>query len=206
MTSSIDYFYWLNSDWALLGADRLVAIAKKHGVGINFKPVDLPHVYSQTGGVLLSHRSPERQAYRVQELKRWCIKLDYELNVSPKYMCPNADLASCIVIAAIAKGYGAHELSKAILRAEWCEERDISSKEVLREVVQEQGFDYDELLPIAGSSWVEQTYKANTEQAIAAGVFGSPSYVFEEELFWGQDRLDMLDEAIEKSIQVVVND
>lgn len=206
MTSSIDYYYWLNSDWALLGADRLVAIAKKHGVRINFKPVDLPHVYSRTGGVLLSHRSPERQAYRVQELKRWCCKLDYKLNITPKYMCPNADLASCIVIAAISKGYEAHELSKAILRAEWCEERDISSNEVLREVVQGQGFDYDELLPMARSRQVEQTYRANTEQAIVAGVFGSPSYVFQGELFWGQDRLDMLDEAIEQSIQAVVED
>lgn len=199
MNRAIEYFYWLNSDWALLGADRLKELAHRHDVQVNYKPIDLPHVYSRTGGVLLSQRSPERQAYRVAELKRWCRKLDFELNVTPKYMCPNADLASCLVIAAGHHGHEVHALSNAILRAEWCEERDVSSAEVLRSIASSLQLPTDDLMDLARHDATVATYRRNTEEAISYGVFGSPSYVFEGELFWGQDRLDMLGEAIEAS-------
>lgn len=199
MKRTIEYFYWLNSDWALLGADRLKELAQRHDVQVNYKPVDLPHVYSRTGGVLLSQRSPERQAYRVAELKRWCRKLGFALNVAPKYMCPNADLASCLVIAAGLHGYDVHELSNAILRAQWCEERDVSSEEVLRSIASSLRLPTDALMNLARDDATVASYRRNTEEAVSYGVFGSPSYVLDGELFWGQDRLDMLDEAIEAS-------
>lgn len=199
MTSSIDYYYWLNSDWALLGADRLDDLSRRLQIRVNYKPVDLPYVYARTGGVLLSQRSPERQAYRVAELHRWCEKLNFRLNATPKFMCPNADLASCVAIAAQSKGVSLHGLSKAILRAEWCDERDISSEEVLREILNSQGLDAGELLHLAKTELAVATYRSNTEEAIACGVFGSPSYVFEGELFWGQDRLEMLEDSIKSA-------
>ncbi|WP_439892940.1 2-hydroxychromene-2-carboxylate isomerase (plasmid) [Ralstonia sp. 25C] len=199
MTSRhIDYYFWMNSDWAYLGADRLEAIAATHGVEIRYKPVDLPNVYSRTGGVLLGQRAPERQAYRIIELKRWCEKLGIHVNPLPAHMCPNADLASRIVIAAGEAGIPVVGLYKAILRAEWCEERDISSEQTLREILQEQRLDDELLLRQASTPEIEQQYRRYTDEAVQTGVFGSPSYVFRGELFWGQDRLDMLNECIAK--------
>lgn len=192
----IDYYFWLNSDWAYLGADRLDALARRMDVEIRHKPVDLPDVYARTGGVLLGLRAPERQHYRVTELKRWCRKLGIDVNPTPRYMCPNADLASRIVIAADMEHVPVLELYKAILRAEWCEERDISSADTLHDIVRAQGLDADRLIARAQQDDIEQRYRRYTDEAVAAGVFGSPSYVFEGELFWGQDRLDMLAEAI----------
>ena len=196
MTQHIDYYFWMNSDWAYLGADRLRDIAQAQNVEIRFKPVDLPDVYSRTGGVLLSQRSPERQAYRIIELERWCKKLGISVNPTPAYMCPNADLASCIVIAADREGLDVHELYKAILRAEWCEEQDISEPQTLREIVQAQGLDASFLMEKAKQDDVVAAYRTYTDEAVSAGVFGSPSYVFNGELFWGQDRLEMLEEVI----------
>ncbi|MEN7530520.1 MULTISPECIES: 2-hydroxychromene-2-carboxylate isomerase [unclassified Cupriavidus] len=193
---AIDYYFWMNSDWAYLGADRLDALARRHDVEIRHKPVDLPDVYARTGGMLLGKRSAERQQYRVTELARWCRKLGIPVNPQPRYMCPNADLASRIVIAVDAQKQPVLELYKAILRAEWCEERDISSEQTLREVLADQGFDADASIARANLPEIEATYRRNTDEAVAAGVFGSPSYVFEGELFWGQDRLEMLEEAV----------
>lgn len=192
----LDYYFWLNSDWAYLGADRLDALARRHNVEIRHKPVDLPEVYRRTGGVLLSQRSQARQDYRITELKRWCHKLGIDVNPLPKYMCPNADLASCVVIAADLQGMPVLDLYKAILRAEWCEERDVSSEATLRDILTALGLNAAQCLVAARSSEVQAVYRRNTDEAIAAGVFGSPSYVFEGELFWGQDRLEMLEEAI----------
>jgi len=192
----IDYYFWMNSDWAYLGADRLEALALRQDVDIHYRPVDLPEVYRRTGGTLLHQRAPERQAYRVAELKRWCRRLGIPLNPRPAYMCPNADLASCIVIAAVQAGLPVATLYKAILAAEWCEDRDISSEAVLRDILGEQGLRADDLMGVARTPAVQALYRRHTDEAVAAGVFGSPSYFFQGELFWGQDRLDMLEEAV----------
>lgn len=193
-TAGIHYYFWMNSDWAYLGADRLEAIARKQGVPIHYKPVDLPQVYARTGGVLLGQRSPERQAYRITELQRWCRKLGTPINPTPRFMCPDATLASTVVIAINQAGLPVLELYKAILRAQWCEERNIADPAVLARIMQSQQLDADYWFEQAPH--MQQRYQAYTDEAIAAGVFGSPSYVYQGELFWGQDRLDMLDEAI----------
>jgi 2-hydroxychromene-2-carboxylate isomerase len=195
----IDYYFWLNSDWAYLGADRLEALADRQGVAIRYKPVDLPEVYARTGGILLGRRAPERQAYRIVELQRWCRKLGIHVNPLPAYMFPDAGLASRIVIAADMAGVSVAPLYKAILRAQWAEERDISSESTLRDILHESGLDPGALLAAAAEPAAERCYRENTDQAVRAGVFGSPSYVFEGELFWGQDRLDMLEECIARA-------
>jgi 2-hydroxychromene-2-carboxylate isomerase len=192
----IDYYFWINSDWAYLGADRLEAIAAKHGAALNYMPVDLPDVYARTGGILLSKRSPERQRYRIVELKRFCKQLGIHVNPIPKYMCPNGDLASRVVIAARRNELSLLDLTKAIFKAEWQDERDISDPHTLLEIVTAAGFDGRGLLSAADSEPVRSEYRRNTEAAIQAGAFGSPSYVYRGELFWGQDRLSFLDDAL----------
>ncbi|HJW57629.1 MAG TPA: 2-hydroxychromene-2-carboxylate isomerase [Burkholderiaceae bacterium] len=195
----IDYYFWMNSDWTYLGADRLEALAERQGVSIRYKPVDLPNVYARTGGMLLGQRAPERQAYRITELRRWCRKLGIHVNPQPAYMCPNADLASCVVIAADQANLPVASLYKAILHAEWCEERDISSELTLHEILRAQQMDADQLLRNARTPLVVQKYRHYTDEAVKAGVFGAPSYVYRGELFWGQDRLDMLEDCIATS-------
>nr|WP_321270677.1 2-hydroxychromene-2-carboxylate isomerase [Alcaligenes faecalis] len=193
-TPGIHYYFWMNSDWAYLGADRLEAIAHKHGIPIHYKPVDLPQVYARTGGVLLVQRSPERQAYRIAELQRWCRKLGIHVNPTPRFMCPDATLASTLVIAIDQAGLPVLDLYKAILRAQWCEEQNIADPAQLARILQACQLDAEYWLEQA--PLMQKQYQAHTEEAIAAGVFGSPTYVYQGELFWGQDRLDMLDEAI----------
>jgi len=192
----IEYYFWINSDWAYLGAERLEALAQRQQAVIDYMPVDLPLVYSQTGGLLLSQRAPERQAYREAELQRWCIRLGVAINATPKYMCPNGDLASCMVIAAKRRGWAAGKLSQAILHAGWVAQQDISSPDTLLEVARAVCLDGDVLLAEAATQSVRDEYLLYTNQAIAAGVFGSPSYVYRGELFWGQDRLDFLEAAL----------
>ncbi|ATH98494.1 2-hydroxychromene-2-carboxylate isomerase [Alcaligenes faecalis] len=193
-TPGIHYYFWMNSDWAYLGADRLEAITHKHGIPIHYKPVDLPQVYARTGGVLLGQRSPERQAYRIAELQRWCRKLGIHVNPTPRFMCPDATLASTLVIAIDRAGLPVLDLYKAILRAQWCEEQNIADPAQLARILQACQLDAEYWLQQA--PLMQKQYQAHTEEAIAAGVFGSPTYVYQGELFWGQDRLDMLDETI----------
>ena len=81
----------------------------------------------------------------------------------------------------------------------WAEDRDVSDPAVLVALAERCGLNGPELLDDAGNQAVREEYRGNTARALAAGVFGSPFYVFAGELFWGQDRLDMLEGAIVRS-------
>lgn len=194
--NSIDYYFWINSDWAYLGADRLEALAARHGVGIRYKPVDLLDVYARTGGIPLGQRSPERQAYRQAELKRWIRRLGIPLNIAPRHMCPNGDLASRFTIAADQLGLNVAALYKAILAAEWCHEQDIADADVLLAVAATLDLPGERIMQDALTDKANALYRQYTDEAVAHGVFGSPTYVFNGELYWGQDRLEFLEESV----------
>ncbi|WP_319244004.1 2-hydroxychromene-2-carboxylate isomerase [uncultured Propionivibrio sp.] len=198
MRKVIDYYFWINSDWAYLGSDRLLEIAKRHDAKIIYKPVRLLEVYSRTGGIPLGQRAKERQDYRVVELKRWCEYLGIPVKPRPKYLTPNDDAASCLVLAAIAEGHDPHELIKDILAAEWCLDLDISDQSVLIDIANKGGLDGERLSSLAKDSAMAKTLDLNTEEAISRGVFGSPAYFVGNEHFWGQDRLEWVDRALVK--------
>jgi 2-hydroxychromene-2-carboxylate isomerase len=197
--STIDYYVWLMSDWAYLGGVRFVQLAARHGLKINHIPMRMQDVYAGSGGILLANRSWQRQAYRITELKRWRARLGIPVNIEPKFFPGDVDLASCMVIAAQRRGAPVADFVNAVMRAIWAEDRNVADPGVLVAIAGSCGLDGRTLLGAADAEAVRAEYRGNTDRALAAGVFGSPFYVFAGELFWGQDRLDMLEEAIVRS-------
>jgi 2-hydroxychromene-2-carboxylate isomerase len=198
-SQTIDYYVWLMSDWAYLGGARFVQMAARHGVRINHIPMRMQDVYAGSGGVLLAQRSWQRRAYRILELKRWRARLGMCLNIEPKFFPVDVDLASCMVIAGQRRHLPVADLVNAIMRAIWAEDQDVSDPGVLITIAERHGLDGAGLLEAARADAVRAEYQDNTARALAAGVFGSPFYAFAGELFWGQDRLDMLEETIVRS-------
>ena len=196
--STIDYYVWLLSDWAYLGGVRFVQLAARHGLRINHIPMRMQDVYAASGGILLANRSSQRQAYRIAELKRWRSRLGIPVNIEPKFFPADVDLASCVVIAAQQRGLPVADFVNTIMRAIWAEDQNVAAPEVLIALADRCGLDGRTLLEAAAEA-VHAEYRANTERALDVGVFGSPFYAFEGELFWGQDRLDMLEDAIVRS-------
>src|SRR5246127_2637173 len=197
--STNDYYVWLLSDWAYLGGVRFVQLAARHGLKINHIPMRMQDVYAGSGGIVLANRSWQRQAYRITELKRWRSRLGIPVNIEPKFYPADVDLASCVVIAAQQRGLPVADFVNAVMRATWAEDRNVAEPGVLIALAEGCGLDGRALLDAADTAAVRAEYRGNTERALAAGVFGSPFYVFAGELFWGQDRLDMLEEAIVRS-------
>jgi 2-hydroxychromene-2-carboxylate isomerase len=198
-SSTIDYYVWLMSDWAYLGGIRFVQMAARHGITINHIPMRMQDVYAASGGTLLANRSWQRQAYRIAELKRWRSKLGVALNIEPKFFPSDVDLASCVVIAWQRRGLPVADFVNAVMRAIWAQDRDVSDPDVLVAIAEHCGFERSGLLDAAVTEAVREEYRGNTARALTAGVFGSPFYAFAGELFWGQDRLDMLEEAVVRS-------
>ena len=197
MTKLVDYYFTPISPFTYLGHDRFVAIAGKHGATIAVKAINLGEVFPVSGGLPLSKRAPQRQAYRLVELKRWSEYLNLPINIQPKFFPVNGDLAAAWILAAEEQGIAqALALTGAVGRAIWEQERDVAAESTLRDIAGEQGLDAAALGRRAASAEIGARYKALTQEAIARQVFGAPTYVYRDELFWGQDRLDFLTRAL----------
>jgi len=199
VATHIDYYFATVSPWMYLGHERFVALARQHGATVAVKPMNLGDVFPVSGGLPLSKRAPQRQAYRLVELKRWSEFLGVPLNVQPKFFPANGDLAACWILAAAELGTDeALALTGAVGRALWAQERDIADAATLAAIAGESGLDGAKLAARAASPDMSARYAALTQEAIARGVFGAPTYVVGDELFWGQDRLDFLARKLAK--------
>jgi len=193
----IEYYFATISPYAYLAGTRFEEIAARHGATIAYKPVDIAGLNARTGGVPVAQRHESRQEYRLQELRRQSVKTGLKLNLRPMYFPANgAPSAYAIIAAQAAKAKGAGGdlagLVHGVLAACWAEERNIAEDEVVTDLLKAHGFDPG--LSFSGMLMGAETYARNLEDALGAGVFGSPFYVVDDgEKFWGQDRLEDLD-------------
>jgi len=193
-----DYYFAPQSPFAYLGHARLTALAKQHGVLIEIKPIDLGKVFNASGGVPLIKRAPQRQAYRLAELKRWSAFLSIPLKLQPQFFPVSGDTAAKLIIATkLAHGTdAAMTITGAIMHALWVEDKNLSDADTLIALSNACGYDGKALLKSAETSSVQTEYDRFTDDAIAANVFGSPWYVVDGEGYWGQDRLDFVERAL----------
>lgn len=199
MDKQIDYYMTPISPYVYLGHERFVAIARRHGATIAVKPINLGLVFPVSGGLPLSQRAPQRQAYRLVELSRWSRHLDVPLNLHPRHFPASADLASRFVLAALERSTDlALDLAFALGRAVWAEDRNIADAATVTAIAATCGADAPALAARADAPDIGTRYAVLTQEAIDRGIFGAPTYVYTGELFWGQDRLDFLDRALAK--------
>ncbi len=196
---TIDYYAAPQSPYVYLGHARFTQMLADSGAQLRLWPVDLGRVFPVSGGLPLPQRAPQRQAYRLQELRRWSQHLGLPLNLHPQHFPVSGDAAARLVLAVqAADGLpAAMALLGRVLAAVWAEERNIAAPDTLAALLQAQGLPLARLEE-AGAPEVQARYEAGTQRAIDAGVFGAPSFVVDGELFWGQDRLDFLQRRLQQ--------
>ena len=197
MRTPIDYYFSPQSPWTYLGHQRLSQMAQYAGATVRVLPVDFGKIFPISGGLPLGQRAPQRQAYRLVELQRFSAHLQLPLNRHPQYFPVTGDPAARLITAVDQQdgSAAAMTLAGAIFRAVWAQERNIADDKTLADILQEGGLNAERLEQSRSPS-VQERYEANTSQAIAAGVFGAPSYVIDGEIFWGQDRLDFVERKL----------
>ena len=200
MSKVCQYFFASHSPWTYLGHERFIAIARANGAQIEVRPFDLGKVFGVSGGLPLAKRAPQRQAYRLTELARWAEFLGLPLNPQPKFFPVSGELANKMVVAArLTNGVDASlQLAGAVMRGLWADDKNIGDEETLALIAGGCELDGRALIKSAETASVQAEYDRNTEDATAANVFGSPWYVLDGESFWGQDRLDFLERAMQK--------
>jgi len=199
-TISIDYYFTPQSPWTYLGHARFAAIAKTHRAQVNVLPVDLGgKVFPVSGGLPLAKRAPQRQAYRLVELKRFSEFLDMPLNLHPKYFPVASDDAAKLIIAVdLHDGAdAAMAITGALLRAVWADERNIADESHLAALLAVAKLPARRI-DDAQSQAAHERYEADSQRAIDAGVFGAPTFIIDGEMFWGQDRLDFVERRLRR--------
>ena len=196
----IEYYYSVASPYTYMGISRFQELVKKYSLEVVEKPFDLVgKVFPETGGVPVPKRHPARQKYRLLEIERFGKKLNLKINKQPKFFPPaDPHKAALFTIATIMNGENLN-FGKEVLTKLWADEQDISQDSVLEDICKKMNINFIDLKKQAESQDIKHIYDLNSQEAIDKGVFGAPSFILNNELFWGQDRLDFLEDKI-KSI------
>lgn len=198
MSQTVDYYFILNSPWSYLANLQLPGLLARTGATLNLRPLRMAPLMEASGGLPLSKRPPQRQAYRLQELERWRRRLNVPLNLQPAHFPVDERLAAGVVLAAQEDGHDGLELAETFGAAVWVQEHNLADEAVIGEILSSEGLP-SLLIQESRDARFDRLLDENTEAAIAAGVFGVPTFVLDEQLFWGQDRLDFLEEAIKSA-------
>jgi 2-hydroxychromene-2-carboxylate isomerase len=193
---AITYYFTITSPWTYFGHGLLHEIAGRHNASIEYRPMPLGDVFEATGSLPLPKRPPLRQRYRWLELQRWRDKRAMPITFKPKYFPTDITLANRCIVAVLANGASPAKLIGRMLAGIWAEERDLGDEATVAEILAACGFGAASVIAKARTDAIGAAYATNGDKAIADGVFGAPAYLFDGELFWGQDRLELLDDML----------
>jgi len=196
----IEYFYSAHSAFAYIGSARLMAIAADAGRRIAHRPVDLERVVAVTGPGWINSLTLARQAYfSGREIVRWAEARGVPLMAGwPTFHDNEVTLPNCMLIAGQEQGVTVDRLAHAMLEAHWCDDADLADRATLARIAAAVDLDPAPLLAAALSDQVRAVYERNTADAIERAVFGSPCYFVDGDKFYGQDRLELVERALER--------
>lgn len=196
MGHQIDYYFTSISPFSYLGHKTLRDIASSRGCTIAYRPFNMMEVWSHSGSVPPAERPPMRLRYRMIELKRVADFRGIKINPTPKHFPTNPALADQVVCALVGNGTDPGNFHHLVGQAVWERELDVADEGVISALLEEAGENPEEILAQAQQDEALQMREKNTKDAVEADAIGAPAYVYKGEVFWGQDRLEYLDQMI----------
>jgi 2-hydroxychromene-2-carboxylate isomerase len=196
MPRQVDYYFSFLSPWAYVGHRAFRDLVSTYDLKVNHKPVVLVDLFSETGGLPLMKRHPVRQRYRMVELQRWRDRRGLKFHLQPANWPFNARLADGVAIAAIEAGLDPDRYLARGFAAVWEDQLSLADPATVAKLADESGLPGKQLVERSEQEAIGAAYEQNRQDALANDVFGSPAYVLDGEVFWGQDRIDLLEDAL----------
>jgi 2-hydroxychromene-2-carboxylate isomerase len=189
----VEFFYDYASTYSYLAHRAIEELAAERAAELIFKPMVLGFVFKASGNSMPA-AVPAKATYMVQDVRRWARHYDLAFHM-PSVFPVNTIRALRTAIVALAEGcFPAYH--HAIMQAYWANDQDIGDGEVLVSVATAAGLDGERLVARAEEPAIKDQLKANTDEAIKRGVFGAPTFFVGDEMFWGNDRLNFVAEAL----------
>jgi len=189
----VEFFYDYASTYSYLAHREIERIAAAHKAEIVFRPMVLGFVFKATGNSMPAS-VPAKASYMVQDVGRWVRRYGLPFKM-PSAFPTNTIRALRAAVVALEEGtFPAYH--HAVMTAYWANDQNIGDPEVLSAVADGAGLDGARLVARSEEGPIKDRLKANTDEAINRGVFGAPSFFVGDQLFWGNDRLDFVAEAL----------
>ena len=198
--SDIEYFYSAHSGFAYLGSARFMEIAAAAGRRIVHKPIHLKDIVEAGGRGMIGGRGKAHINYYFgREIERWAEHRSAPIKMGvPANHAHDTTLVNCILIAGAEAGHNVDQLAHAFLQSHWRDHGDLADEANLAQNITNCGLNPEELFAAARTEEAKAIYDANTAEAVARSVFGSPTYFIDGDMFYGQDHLELVERAINK--------
>jgi len=196
---TIHYIYSAHSAFAYLGSARLMALCARHNVTLIHKPILLSPVVEAQGSQPFAARTQAHVDYFFgREIERWAAYRDVPvITHRPTYHDADYSLASGMIIALGDRGAAVDRLAHRILEAHWRDDADLSNPVTLAAIAAGLGHNAQSLIAQAASNACQDVLRTNSDWARGQDVFGSPTYIVDGDAFYGQDRLELVERALE---------
>lgn len=198
----IEFFFDCSSPWTYLAFENIQPLAAEFGVPIAWRPILVGGIFNTINPTVYAAREqpvPAKARYSAKDLQDWARLAGLRIRMPPSVFPVNSVKAmrACIVLAP--RGRLA-EFAKAVFEVYWGEDQDISQDAVLRDVCARLGIDADALLEAAAAPEAKAQLRANTDEVIARGGFGSPTiFVGGDDMYFGNDRMPLIRAALERA-------
>lgn len=192
--TTISHYFSGHSLYAYLGLGALLELADQTGVQIDHKPMDLHKVMEAAGSSPFEARNPDQLRYFFGvDASRWAeYRSVATMGRIPTHHMKSYDPVNKALISAQVRDANIGPLALSLLRVHWSEDADLTDKDVLAGSLRLAGHNANEVLDAMDSDEIETLYEQNTQSAISQRVLGSPTYFVGDEMFYGQDRLELL--------------
>ena len=195
MTKTVEFFFDVGSPAAYLAWTQLPSMCSKAGGSIDFKPMLLGGVFQATG-----NQSPMTVAakgkYVLGDLERHALRYGVPFLHNPHFPINTLTLMRGATAVQMHQPERFAAYVGAVFRAIWVDQMNMNDPQVVASVLQAAGFDPAALLAQAADPQVKERLKQVTQDAVARGVFGAPTFFVDGQMFWGQDRLDFVKEML----------
>jgi len=194
MSKTIEFFFDFGSPTTYLAHTQLPRIAREAGAALQYRPMLLGGVFKATGNVS-PVTVPAKGRWMGQDIARWARHWGVPFTFNPHFPINTLTLMRGAVGLQMRQPRDFTRYVDAVFHAMWVNPRNLGDAAVLAAALAEAGFDADALMALVGDAEVKAKLVANTEEAVARGVFGAPTCFVGEQMFFGQDRLDFVREA-----------
>ncbi len=188
--SEIDFWFSIGSTYTYLSVNRIAEVAKKESLSINWKPFSVRKIMMDMDNIPFTPPSKKvKSDYMWRDIERRAKFYGFEAKVPAPYPLKEFDLANQIAILGINEGWGVDYVTITYKR--WFQQgMEPATEPNLSEILNELNLNKDEVNKNANSENIKNQYLQNTENAYKQGVFGSPTFIYNGEVFWGDDRLE----------------
>lgn len=195
----IDFFYDVGSSYSYLAASQVEHIEKRTGASVRHRPFLLGGVFKATGNGPPSS-VPAKLKWLVTDMQRWSELYEIPFHIPSRFPLQTLTTQRALTAAALIGGEpSVRALTMPLFRAYWGDDRDVSAPDVIAEIAASVGLDGPRLLEHAASQAAKDALRATTDEAVDRGAFGAPTFAVGDQLFWGNDRIVLLERHLARS-------